>query len=207
VFFSILLIGIVIFIRQSSLITDIVLPTATPTPTPPTHRDLWNTRGGQNYEMTVEVWAPPTAIVAQTLVIQGGKVSKNSIIGCDTPPTDKYPVNAGDCERIKTYHADYGLYTIDKLFDITDLSLSITREAMSRCHAVDISMFEAFPNADAMFEMAKTCEGDLRGQDMAMLSAIEYDPYYAYPNKITSTIPGAFDGTSIITLKDYRLTQ
>lgn len=205
----------IILIQQSQ---SIVTPTATSTtsstasPTsPPTHRDLWNTRGGQNYEMIVEWMALPAPPVAQALTIQDRKIVKSSLVACDNP-SEEYPAWA--CEPVKAYYAAYGLYTIEDLFSNADFSLHRTREAMSRCHAVGISTFRDFPNADAMFDAAKTCEADLVSKQIdaqtitiSTLSAVEYDSYYGYPEKISSTTVGALDSTSFITVKDFRLTE
>ncbi len=210
-----LLLGIAIVISQrprlnntpTPTVSITATPTDSPTPNPPTHRDLWNSRGGRNYEMTVEVRALPVPPVAQALTIQDGKIIKNRIIGCDTPPIDIYP--ASDCVTIKTYYSNNGLYTVDELFDMADLWLHSTREFMGKCSAARGELFRDFPNAEAMFEIVNICEADLQGTgtNIVALTAVEYDQYYGYPAKITSTILGALDGTSIITVKSFRLTE
>jgi hypothetical protein len=179
-------------------------------PLPPTPHELWNSRGGRNYEMIVEVLALPVPPVAQALTIKDGEIVKNSIVACDNP-SEEYPAWA--CEPVKTYYASNGLYTIDELFDMADFGLTNTRKFMRKCRAAGRTMFQDFPNSDVMFAMAKTCDADLQGMirradvQLVVLTAVEYDSYYGYPVKITSYTPDAADGMSIIMVKNFRLTE
>src|SRR5690349_6145526 len=175
-----LIVTIGLLVSQRSQIIDNPTPTLSPTTTsPPTLRDLWNTRGGQNYEMVVEDAEMPAPPVVQVLTIQNGKVARTSILVCDRQSSEYH---AGNCEAIRTYYSTLGIYTVEELFEIADFGLNRTREAMRKCSAAGGYMFRDFPNSDAMFAMAKTCEADRQSQDRVILTAVEYDPYYGYPS-------------------------
>jgi hypothetical protein len=198
----------VILIQQPDFIptptpASTILPTISPTPNPPTHRDLWNTRGGLNYEMIVEAIALPRPPVAQALTIQDGKVVKNSLMACDNPSSE-YP--ATFCETVRTYYSTLGIYTLEELFGTADACLSKTRELMSQCSALSATPFQDFPDTTVMFESIKMCSADFQNVEEGFC-AVKYDPYYGYPREISIYYPAFADGFSSITVKGFRLTE
>jgi hypothetical protein len=206
-----LLLGIAIVISQRPQLIDSPTPTisitatstTSPTPIPPTHRELWNTRGGLNYEMIVEDIRMPQPPVAQALTIQDGKVVKNSIIACDNP-SDEYPARL--CEPVRTYYSTLGIYTVEELFGTADACLSKTRELMSQCSALSATPFQDFPDTTVMFESIKMCSADFQNIEEGFC-AVKYDPYYGYPREISIYYPDFTDGFSSITVKGFRLTE
>lgn len=168
----------------------------------PSHRDLWNSRGSNNYEIIIEAVALPQPPVGVKLIIQNGEISNRSIIACDNPSAE-YPTRL--CEPIRQYYSSVGDYTIEELFDVADTCLNRTRASISKCSSTKIDELNDFIGIDEMFNAVKACDIEFQFPDS--FCVVKYDPYYGYPRDISSYYPYFEDGFSSINVKSFQITE
>lgn len=163
---------------------------------PSTPRELWNSKGIQDYQIVVETMALPQPVIGLALTIRDGIVVERSILACDNP-SELYL--AQTCEPIQRYYVGLGTHTIEDLFDIGDNCTEVTQQALAACPLV-IPSPNGLDSFDTMLAVADTCHAYL--QD-AWICSVEYDPVYGYPRSIIAYAPNIPDGYSSIQILDF----
>ncbi len=162
-------------------------------------RALWNENGSPDYQIRLLTVAPPAPPIGLELTVQGGQITQERILACDSP-SDEYPADL--CEPIRVYYGWMGRYTINQLFELADNGTWRTRNSMAKCAAFTIQNFQGFSSSDELGQAACLCQTDLQSSDL--LASVEYDPIYGYPSRIMNYIRQVMDGGLSVEVQAYR---
>lgn len=200
-----LIIKIAVLMVMGTAVVVTVLLTRSAQKLEPVHseyRSLWLERGSSNYQITVVTTALPSPPIGLKLTIQDRAIIQQSIIACDNPSED-YP--ASYCEPISLYYSEMGKHTVDDLFDQADECRRRTQMSLATCPAFTVGEFQGFSTTDELFTVIEGCREYF--QPSAQLCAVEYEPYYGYPEIISQYTHGVSDGWGSIVVEELQLLQ
>jgi hypothetical protein len=146
------------------------------------HRAKWATHGSASYSITVFFSWLPDRPRARALVFRD-----NVYVSQGPDPDCKLP--ADWCALPLSAPESYG---IDNLFREAAKCTDETKAAYVRCQLIAPTAFHGFESVGDLVRFGQACGPNLR-PDTTFLCAVEYEPKYGYPRKITWFEPNAID--------------